>query len=214
MAALQVKHATRIFSRCKVNYFQSNVVFNYLRQCSSFDINSIVKLNRNSGKSGAKASKVAKTKSTKVVSADSANESSIETENANSSETTAQTQQKNAKLKKKRENLIADNPECFTVILDCPLYKGSELDRAKHAEFKDLIEDLEISYTPSVSSIIKKTEPKAQQEVLRQWREAKVEELGGVAQFNAYQKGRNFLFVLLDIQNYPIIIQVLVLQVW
>lgn len=153
------------------------------RLCSSFDINQIVKLNRESKKPAIKRSKTSK--------AATAVKATI-----NNQQTTSETLlDKTVKLSvtsasPNKSERSHGEPECFTVLLDSPLYQGIDTNTQKHAKFKDIIEQLEIGYLPSVSTIIKKTESKAQREVLRRWQEAKIKELGGQEQFDAYKKGR------------------------
>lgn len=80
-------------------------------------------------------------------------------------------------------------PDWFSVVLESPLYSDKQIDVSKHAQFKEFVEELDIKYMPSVSTVIKKTESKTQQEVLRKWKESKTRELGGEEQFQRYQQG-------------------------
>jgi len=191
MTVQRIKH----FGCLLKNYVnKSEVIKQHKRTSSTFNINDIVKQNRANSQVGVRKVKPSKTasnaKTTKSCSEDSntTNQARI-TDHVTSSKKS--TKQKDTKVKTQKK--LGDEPECFTVILDCPLYKESHLDTTKHTEFKDYIEELEIGYLPSVSSIIKKTESQKQQEVLRRWKEGKIRELGGEEEFNAYRKGNKCL---------------------
>ncbi|KAL4238717.1 mitochondrial DNA repair [Mactra antiquata] len=79
-------------------------------------------------------------------------------------------------------------PECFSVLLELPLTAEKKVDKGKLEEFKQIIEEIDIKYLPSVSTVIKATESKKQKEVLENWKKQKIEELGGEEKFLNYQK--------------------------
>ncbi|XP_052770150.1 mitochondrial genome maintenance exonuclease 1-like [Mya arenaria] len=79
-------------------------------------------------------------------------------------------------------------PECFSFVLDMPLYSGMEVDQNRALEFREVIEELNINYLPSVSTIITQTQPSAQKAALDRWQKQKTKELGGEEQFEAYKQ--------------------------
>lgn len=78
-------------------------------------------------------------------------------------------------------------PDWFSVVLESPLQAEGAIDTVKHQKFKDFVEDLELKYLPSVTTVIKETQSKKAQEVLKKWKEDKTEQLGGPEQFQKYQ---------------------------
>ena len=80
-------------------------------------------------------------------------------------------------------------PECFSFILDMPLYSGVDVDLARETEFKSVIDELGLGRLPSVSRVISDTQSPAQKAVLARWEREKTKELGGVDQFMAYKQG-------------------------
>ncbi|KAH3859238.1 hypothetical protein DPMN_101954 [Dreissena polymorpha] len=159
---------------------------------STFNINDIVKQNKQ------KTTSSSKKKETKLKSSNKSNEISTEENNTDiitDLQTVATTNvgnkvytpdsNNNAQFSKKAIN----HPECFTCILDMSVYANANIDTCKLQEFKDIIEDLEIGYLPSVSTIITATQSKKQQEVLKNWQLEKTKELGGDAQFQEFKKG-------------------------
>ena len=80
-------------------------------------------------------------------------------------------------------------PECFSFILDMPLYSGVDVDLARETEFKSVIDELGLGRLPSVSRVISDTQSHAQKAVLARWEREKTKELGGVDQFMAYKQG-------------------------
>ena len=81
-------------------------------------------------------------------------------------------------------------PEWMKVVLECPANAEDKIDTDKFLKFKDFIEELEMKRLPSVTTIIKQTEPEEQAKVLIQWMKRKTKELGGKEQFEQYRQSK------------------------
>ncbi|XP_053393925.1 mitochondrial genome maintenance exonuclease 1-like [Mercenaria mercenaria] len=137
-----------------------------LRTCSTktFDLNQIARSNReNSSLDGVKRSITQKARKSKT--------------NASKDEVSVEPEER------------VDVPHWLGTVMDCPLYSNSKIDVSKQAQFKDFVEELDMSYLPSVSTIINRTESESQKKVLKRWKAAKTKELGGEKQFKEYQQG-------------------------
>ena len=138
-----------------------------LRTCSTkvFDINQVVRSNReNSSLDGVKRSI-----SQKVVK-----------------KTKPKVEKEEAQPESEHKVKI---PDWFSTVMELPLYAEKEINRTNHALFKEFVEDLDIPYLPSVSTVLKETESKSQKYVLKKWKDAKTKELGGEEQFEKYKQG-------------------------
>lgn len=82
----------------------------------------------------------------------------------------------------------ADIPEWFQVVLNSPFYPEGNVNADEMSEFKLFLEEIELKTLPSVTKIIKETEPKHQTVVLQKWKDRKTKELGGEEQFRQYQQ--------------------------
>ena len=80
-------------------------------------------------------------------------------------------------------------PAHLKTVLEIPLIVGSDLDMDRLAEFKEFVEDLELKYLPSVSTIISATQSPEQVKVLERWQARMTKELGGEEQFKQYKQG-------------------------
>ncbi|XP_060561176.1 mitochondrial genome maintenance exonuclease 1-like [Ruditapes philippinarum] len=82
-----------------------------------------------------------------------------------------------------------DIPDWFSTVMELPFYAQEEIDSSNHAQFKEFVEGLDITYLPSVSTVIKQTESKSSQTVLKRWKASKIKELGSEEQFEKYHQG-------------------------
>ena len=124
-----------------------------------------------------------------------------ETENAESTENL----DNNSNPKAENEEVdMGKKPDCNSVntvpayieaLLNMPLIPDKIIDTDRRAEFKEFVEDLELKYLPSVSTIINQTQSPEQAKVLERWKDRMVKELGGEVQFNQYKRGTHCPFL-------------------
>ena len=84
------------------------------------------------------------------------------------------------------DTIINPVPTYLKSILEIPIVLDKEVDTA---DFKEFLEDLELKYLPSVSTIISATQSPDQVKILERWKSNMIKELGGQEQFNEYHKG-------------------------
>ena len=86
-------------------------------------------------------------------------------------------------------NIVDTVPANIEALLNIPLILDKMVDTNRCEEFEEFIEDLELSYLPSVNSIINLTKSPEQIKRLERWKDKMVKELGGEVQFSKYKRG-------------------------
>ena len=92
-------------------------------------------------------------------------------------------------------NSVNTVPAYIEALLNMPLISDKIIDTDRRAEFKEFVEDLELKYLPSVSTIINQTQSPEQAKVLERWKDRMLKELGGEVQFNQYKRGTHCPFL-------------------